>query len=163
MTIRLLSIAFFMQATTAFAQSDLSGTWALQNKQHVSGPDYANALPKQITINKQADSLIIESVNIGAEGQDVTSKQAVAIDGKSVMGISPVSQRKLIKSLKWTADKKGLVLTITFYRLDNPTEIDFTRIETWSLSPDGKQLNIDKKSEETQSETWQVKGVYAKK
>ncbi|AXY74766.1 hypothetical protein D3H65_12570 [Paraflavitalea soli] len=162
MTIRLLSIVFFMQATTAFAQSDLSGTWALQNKQHVSGPDYANALPKQITINKQADSLIIESVNMGAEGQDVTSKQAVAINGKSVTGVSP-SQRRLIRSIKWTEDKKGLILTTVFYRVGNPTEIDFTRIETLSLSADGKQLNIDKKSEETQSETWQVKGVYARK
>jgi|GEM_PF-1245050 len=162
MTIRLLSIAFFMQATAAFAQSDLAGTWALQNKQQVSGPDYANALPKQITINKQADSLIIESVNIGAEGKDVTNKQALAINGKSVIGLSP-SQRRLIRSLKWTDDKKGLILTSIYYRLDNPTEIDFTRIEILSLSTDGKQLNIDKKSEETQSETWQVKGVYARK
>lgn len=161
MTIRLLSIAFFMQAT-AFAQSDLSGTWALQNKQPVSGPQYANALPSQITVNKQADSLIIESINTGADGQEVSSKRVLPIDGKSVIGMSSINQ-KTIKSLKWTADKKGLILTTTFYRLDNPTEIDFTRIETWSLSPDGKQLNIDKKSEETQSETWQTRGVYVKK
>lgn len=162
MTIRLLSIAFFMQTTAAFAQSDLAGTWALQNKEHVSGPQYANALPSQITVNKQADSLIIESINIGADGQKVSSKRVLPIDGKSVIGMSSMNQ-KTIKSLKWAADKKGLILSTTFYRLDNPTEIDFTRIETWSLSPDGKQLNIDKKSEETQSETWETKGVYSKK
>jgi hypothetical protein len=162
MTIRLLSIAFFMQATAALAQSDLSGTWALQNKQHVTGPQYANALPSQITVNNQADSLIIESINVGADGQEVRSKRVLPIDGKSVTATSSINQRT-IKSLKWAADKKGLILTTTFYRLDNPTEIDFTRIETWSLSPDGKQLNIDKRSEETQSETWQTKGVYSKK
>ena len=161
MTIRFLVVGILLSATS-FAQTNVSGTWALQNKQHVLGPEYANALAKQITINQQADSLIIETISTGNEGQDVSSRQAVAMNGKAVTTTSATSKRKLVKSLKWNTDKKGLVLTTVFYVADNPSEVDFTRVETWSLSPDGKQLNIDKRSVETRSETWQVKGVYGK-
>lgn len=162
MTIRLLVTGLLMHAIT-FAQPPVSGTWALQNKQHVLGPEYANALPKQLTIRQQADSLIIESINIGGNGQEVSSRQAVAMDGKPTTNTGATSKRKYVRSLKWNADKKGLVLTTIFYVPENPSEVDFTRVETWSLSPDGRQLNIQKKSVETRSETWEVKGVYEKK
>lgn len=162
MTTRFLVIGLLLNATV-FAQNNVSGTWTLQSKQHVLGPQYANALPKQINISQQADSLIIETINIGGNGQDVSSRQAVAMDGKPATTTGATSKRKLVKSLKWNADKKGLVLTIVFYVPDNPSEVDFTRVETWSLSPDGKQLNIQKRSVETRSETWEVKGMYERK
>jgi hypothetical protein len=161
MTIRFLVIGILLSATT-FAQNDVSGTWTLQSKQHIVGPEYGNALPKQITVHQQADSLIIESINIGENGEDVSNRQAIAMDGKPLTTTSLTSKRKYVKSLKWNTDKKGLVLTTVFYLPDNPNEVDFTRVETWSLSPDGRLLNIDKRSVETRSETWQVKGVYEK-
>jgi hypothetical protein len=162
MTIRFLVIGLLLNANV-IAQNNVSGTWALQSKQHVTGPQYVNALPKQMTITQQADTLIIESINIGSDGQDVSSRQTVAMDGKPATIISSKTKIKYVKSLKWNADKKGLVLTTVFYVDDNPSEVDFTRVETWSLSPDGKQLNIQKRSVETRSETWEVKGLYEKK
>lgn len=162
MTIRFLVIGLLLHAT-AFAQNNVSGTWTLQSKQHVLGPEYANALAKQIIINQQTDSLIIETISVGAEGQELSNKQVVALDGKPLTTTSATSGRKLVRSLKWNTDKKGLVLTTVFYVAGNPNEVDFTRVETWSLSPDGKQLNIQKRSVETRSETWEVKGVYEKK
>jgi hypothetical protein len=161
MTIRSLIIALLLNAT-AFAQNNLSGTWTLQNKEHVSGPDYENALPKQIALHQQADSLIMESV-YAEDDKDVSSRQALAMNGQPLTYIGPKSNRKYVKSLKWNADKKGLVLTIVIYVPDNPNEVDFTRVETLSLSPDGKQLILNKKSVETRSETWESKGVYVKK
>lgn len=162
MTIRFLVIGLLMSATS-FAQTNVTGTWTLQSKEHIAGPEYANALPKQITISQQADSLVIESINIGNEGQDVSSRQAVAMNGQPVTTTSATSKRKYIKSLQWSPDKKGLVLTSIIYLPDNPNVVDLTRVETWSLSPDGKQLNINKKSIETRSESWEDKGVYDKK
>lgn len=150
-------------ANSTFAQINFSGTWDLQNKQHILGPEYSNALASKLTITQQADSLIIETVGVGAEGQEVKSRQSVSMDGKMQVATSAASNRQYAKSLKWSADKKNLVITTIFYMENNPSEVDFTRVETWSLSPDGQQLNIDKRSIETRSETWQVKGVYAKK
>lgn len=161
MTIRFLIIALLLNAT-ASAQNNLSGTWTLQNKEHVSGPDYENGIPKQIALHQQGDSLIIESVYV-EDNKDVSSRQAVPANGQAVTTIGPKSNRKYVKSLKWSADKKGLVLTIVIYVPDNPNEVDLTRVENWSLSPDGKQLILNKKSVETRSETWESKGVYVKK
>lgn len=164
MTIRipvLLLVLGLSQAT--LAQTNLAGTWALQNKEHIMGPEYGNALATQITLQQQTDSLIIETISVGAEGAEVKSRQAVSTDGKPSTTSSTTTHRKYVRSMKWTPDKKGIVLTTVFYMPDNPNEVDFTRVETWTVSPDGKELNIDKKSIETRSETWQVKGVYAKK
>ncbi|MDF2192597.1 hypothetical protein [Paraflavitalea sp. CAU 1676] len=161
MIVRLLLL--LLCSSAAVAQTNFSGTWNLQNKQHVLGPEYGNALASAITFQQQTDSLIIESVSVGAEGQEVKSRSAVSMDGKSLTALSKNSNRKYIKSLKWSADKKSLVITTVFYVEDNPNEVDLTRVEILSLSPDGKQLNLEKKSIETRSENWEVKGTYAKK
>ncbi len=158
---RLLVIGLVINGTV-LGQTNFSGTWTLQHKQLITGPQYANALPKQLTMRQETDSLIIESVSIGAGGNDATNRQAIALNGQSTTTTNATTNRKLTRSLKWTNDKKAMVLTTVFYRPDNPTEIDFSREETWNLSPDGKQLNIDKRSVETRSETWQVKGTYNK-
>lgn len=158
MTIRFIVAGILLHAT-ATAQDNLSGTWMLQNRQHIAGPQYANSLPKQVVILQQADSLIIETINIDGGGKDVTNRQAVPMDGKPV---TINKTRKLVKSLKWANDKKGFVLTTVYYRTDDPSAVDFTREESWNLSKNGKQLNIDKKSIETKSEDWQVKGTYEK-
>lgn len=158
MIIRFLAAGILLHAT-ATAQDNLSGTWTLQNKQHIAGPQYANSLPKQVSIHQQADSLVIETTSIGSGGKDVTNRQAVPMDGKPV---TIDKTRKLVKSLKWMNNKKGFVLTTIYYRTEDPKAVDFTREEDWQLSQDGKQLNIDKKSIETRSEDWQVKGKYEK-
>lgn len=161
MKIRFLLAGLFIHAIS-FGQNNLSGTWVLQNKTHVSGPEYTNAIPKQIRLHPQGDSLIMESV-FEEDGQDVSSRQAVPMNGQPVSNIGAKSNRKYIKSLKWDADKKGLVLTVVIHVPDNPNEVDFTRVETWSLSPDNKYLNLNKKSVETRSETWETKGTYVRK
>lgn len=161
MNIRFLVIGILLQAT-AFGQNNLWGTWVLQSKQHVSGPEYVNALARQITLRQEADSLIIQMINIDGNGQEISSRQTVAMNGQPVTTVSTKSNRKLVKSLNWSSNKKDLIITTVFYVPDNPGEVDFTRVETLSLSPDGRQLNIYKKSVETRSENWEVKGVYDK-
>jgi hypothetical protein len=163
MIIRFLFIGMLMfTLTLTFGQTNISGTWTLQSKQHVLGPEYLNALAKQITLHQTADSLIIEMIGIDGNGQEVSSRQSVAMNGQQVTGIS-ATNRNYVKSLKWAPGKKDLVVTTVFYMPGNSAEVDFTRVETFSLSPDGKRLNIHKKSVETRSETWEVKGVYDKK
>ncbi|HJU45191.1 MAG TPA: hypothetical protein VJ647_00325, partial [Chitinophagaceae bacterium] len=54
-------IAILFIGTAVSAQSPLISTWVMKEKQHISGPNYENALPKKITLLQQKDSLIIES------------------------------------------------------------------------------------------------------
>ncbi len=148
---------------TAWGQSNFSGSWTMQNKEPIAGLDYDNSIPKEITFHLQKDSLIIESLNAGKDETTVSSRHAVAMNGQPVTSTSATSLRKLVKTLKWLNDKKAFELTTVYYRVDNPTVVDATRVEIWSLSTDDKQLNVHKKSTETQSDNWEVKGSYTKK
>lgn len=151
---------FMLIAASGFAQTDFSGNWGLKEKAHVEGPEYANALPSVLKVQQRADSLVIESTSIGADSKDVITRQAVPINGKQSSITSSNSKRKLVRSLAWSVDKKSLTLTTVFYVPENDNEVDFTRVEIWSLV--NGQLEVKKRSVETRSETWAVNGVFVK-
>ena len=158
----IVAIITIMSAATFSQQTNFSGTWVIREKQHVTGPEYINAMAKQIKVEQAKDSLIIETVTDGGEGKDVTSRQSYALNGKPSFATSTISKRKYTKTLAWSPDKKVLTITTVFSMPENEKETDLTRVETWTLSADGKHLNVDKKSIETRSETWEVKGAFEK-
>ena len=141
---------------------DFSGTWVRHSKQYVTGPQYVNAAAKQMTVALKADSIVVTTVSPGENGQDFSFSQAISMNGKPSIIIGKTSKRKFSTTLALSPDKKILTLTTACSTPDNENEVDFTRIETWTLSADGKQLYMDKKSVETKSETWEVKAVFVK-
>ncbi|MBO9683911.1 MAG: hypothetical protein J7502_14800 [Flavisolibacter sp.] len=162
-TTALLIIVFSLFLyTNGYGQSNLSGTWVLQSHEKVSGTT-AYDLTGIITIDQQTDSLGITTYGFTGEHKLITNRQTAAMNGKPVKGISGATFKNYLKSLKWSADKTALVITTIFYSDDNFKEVEFTRIETLSLSADGKQLNFGRKSAETKNESWETKGVYVKK
>ena len=146
-------------SASVIAQAEFSGTWVLNEKQHISGPVYLNAMQTKMKVQQSKDSIFIEYTNASADGKDAVSTQSLALDGKAITRIGATSKRKYIRKLEWSADKNQMIMTTVFYVPENDNEIDFTRIETWSIS-DGK-LMVHKKSIETRSETWEVKGTFA--
>jgi len=144
-----LAIAILLSAS-AFGQTDFSGVWVLKTKDYISGPKYGNALSEEITVKQTADSI-------------TTGKRTVSMNGKTSSTIDKDMNRKLVKSVAWSADKKTATFTTVFYAVGNENEVELTRVDTWTLSPDGKQLSIQRKSIETKSENWEAKGVYEKK
>ena len=85
------------------------------------------------------------------------------MNGKPSSAMDTESNRKIVKSIAWSADKKTATFTTAIYVPGNENEVELTRIDVWTLSPDGKQLTIQRKSVETKSENWEVKGSYEKK
>jgi len=147
--VTVLLVATLLSATI-FGQSNFSGVWVLKTKEHVNGPQYSNALTEEITVKQSADSITV-------------GKRTIAMNGKTSSIVDKESNRKSIKSVAWSADKKTATFTTAIYAVGNENEVELTRVDTWTLSPDGKQLNIQRKSIETKSENWEVKGVYEKK
>ena len=155
--------ALLFAASFLHAQStDFSGTWAIQSQEHIAGPQYSNAMAKAMKIQQGKDSLIIESVSLGGEGKDVTSRISFPMNGKNIIHTSATTKRKYERKLQWSPDKKSLTLTTVFYLPDNDKVVDLTRVEVWTKSADGQQLLVHKKSIETRSETWELKGVFGK-
>jgi PAB1-binding protein PBP1 len=147
--VTVLLVATLLSATV-FGQSNFSGVWVLKTKEHVNGPQYSNALAEEITVKQSADSITV-------------GKRSVAMNGKTSSVVDKESNRKSVKSVAWSTDKKTATFTTAIYAVGNENEVELTRVDTWTLSPDGKQLLLQRKSIETKSENWEVKGVYEKK
>lgn len=147
--VTVLFVAILLSATL-FGQSNFSGVWVLKTKEHINGPQYANALAEELTVNQSADSFAV-------------GKRTVAMNGKTSSVVDKESNRKSVKSVAWSADKKTATFTTAIYAVGNENEVELTRVDAWTLSPDGKQLTIQRKSIETKSENWEVKGIYEKK
>lgn len=149
----LLFLSMFLISVAAGAQTNFSGSYSKISIESLAGPKYGNALPETYTIQQTGDSLII----IGA-----TSRSSYAMNGGKTSGTSATSNRKFVRSLSWSADKKSVTLTNVIYVEGDPNTVDLTRVNTWTLSEDGKQLLVDLQSIETRSENWHVKGVFSK-
>jgi hypothetical protein len=149
--IAILTLVVF--ATPLYAQTDFSGTWTLKEKQHIKGPDYSNGAPAAFTVQQNKDSIVIVYT-------DGNSRATFSQNGKVSASVGAQSGRKVKRSLKWSEDKKSVTFTSEIYKVGNDREIELTRIDKWSLSPDRKQLNLHRQSVETITESWEVKGVY---
>ena len=74
-----LIIAAVMTATLAFAQTNFSGTWSINNEKSKLGePSFA---PKEITIVQGENSLSIES-HMDWQGQEMVTNEKFTLDGK---------------------------------------------------------------------------------
>lgn len=142
-----------MLCSASFAQTNFSGNYTKESIEYIDGPKYGNALPETYNIQQTADSIII----VGA-----TSRSGYAMNGGKSTSTSAANNRKFVRSLSWSADKKSVTLITEIYAEGNPNELDLTRVATWNLSADGKQLLVSLKSVETKSESWSVTGVFNK-
>jgi len=52
----------------------------------------------------------------------------------------------------------SFLIKTVYYLPDNDNEIDFTRLDTWLLKEG--ELMIDRRSVETNSETWETVGIF---
>lgn len=153
----LFSLVFVVNG---FAQQQFSGNWKTKTLTHISGPKYGNAIQSSMQVSVSSDSIIIETVTPGGGGKTTTGRQVYSLDGKAFTSTSATSKRKYIKTYALSVDKNTMTLTTVFYVPEKDNEIDFTRVETWTI--ENGQLILNKKSIETRSETWEVKAVFEK-
>jgi hypothetical protein len=154
------SSLFILSCHILQAQANYTGKWTLATKEHVIGPEYANALPDTIIVTQSKDSLILVTVFIDIDQQITRGRLSIALNGNFSSHTGKTSMRKYTSSLSWGPDKKTLTITTVISMPENDKETDFTRVERWDIT-DGK-LQVYKKSIETTSDSWEVKGVYNK-
>lgn len=154
--------AFLVAAKTAFSQkADFSGNWSLEKRTSLSGTDYANGVPKEIKIILRPDSIIINRVTTGQNGEEISIVESISFDGNPTLSITP-SMNKKSSTIKWSANGEEYVETAN---LCAPDEDKPNRkiTYTWSLANDGKTLALIRVDENfLNGETWSMKGVYKK-
>lgn len=153
-------IGLLFAGTAITAQTNFSGTWKQKNKEFISGQQYANAVPEQVKLTPKKDSISFEVISIAQNGFD-TVHYTLATNGGLLSDITK-NKRKYTKKLGLSADKKTITIESVYKAPGSDTEVEFTRAETFSLSADGKQLTINRKSNEKEDKSWEAKGTYEK-
>jgi hypothetical protein len=161
-----VSGAFYFSApASALAQTaGFSGAWALKERTSLSGQDFANGVPKSITVTEKADVIAIERVLIteAARGEN-QYVETLAFDGKPFERVT-LGKRQAHATIKRLEDPRSLVETISYSLPENFRDHEFTATETWHLSNDNKTLTIivNYTNEKDPTKNWSMRGVYEK-
>jgi len=164
------SLALVIFAPRARAQNSFNGSYKFVAKEHIKGPEYGNAVPTSLTIEVTNDSVIIQQGVIPVtmendqpvSGPETKSRSAFANQSQPYLYRGKSSGRKYMRCVKWSDDKQSFTVTNEIYKDKNDDEIELTRIEEYTLSGDGKQLQYRVRSVETITESWEDKATYEK-
>jgi thioredoxin-related protein len=137
--------------------ANISGTWVLKERQIISGPDYANGIPKQILIAVSRDSLSLSSTYVGTSKDEIVA-ESLALDGSPTEILRTVSKRKSL--LKKGDDTNAFSIEVSFRSIKTGERTNSDYVENWKLSASGKELTVEKYANGADGSNWSIEGVY---
>lgn len=152
---------FFLSSATAFAQkSNFSGTWKYNTEKSVASENGFRMSPTKITATQDELKLNSERIMIGRDGEDITTKDIISLDGKECENVAFQDIKK--KSIAtWSDDGKTLTIKSSM-NFDNDGEtMTFGWSETLTLGAEGKTLLLETTSVMGENEV-KEKSVYDK-
>lgn len=161
--IRIIAVSIaLLTMETAFGQllaqnANISGTWVLKERQIISGPDYANGIPKQILIAVSRDSLSLSRTYVGTSKDEIVA-ESLALDGSPTEILRTVSKRKSF--LKKGDDTNTFSIEVSFRSIKTGERTNADYVENWKLSASGKELTIEKYANGADGSNWSIEGVY---
>jgi thioredoxin-related protein len=159
LTIAIVLLAMFPGFGHLLAQNaNLSGIWVLKQRQVLSGPDYANGIPKQMTIAFSQDSLSLSRIYDGGSDKDNIVSESLALDGSPTEVLRTISRRKSLYKKGSDANEFSVEVTFRDIKTGQRTNADY--VENWKVSESGKELTIEKNATGADGSNWGVKGVY---
>ncbi|MEP7376044.1 MAG: thioredoxin fold domain-containing protein [Chitinophagaceae bacterium] len=156
---RIFWFCLSIPTATAAQKTDFSGIWLLKERIIVSGVDYENGVAKLLKVNTKSDSIIIERLNIGSDGKDVSIIERMRLDGTPAT-ILRSGNRKRVSSVRWSGNGKILIDSTTGYKADTDTAMDYSFIEYWNFSDSTKMLTVEITRRSAGGEKFSMKGVY---
>lgn len=143
------------------AKADFSGTWILDKTKSEGLPP---GMDQTMTVVQTGDKLSLETKLVTEQGEQVIA-DSYMLDGKEAEFTpkTPGGQSgKGKRTAKWTADGNGIEVNenSTFDGPEGAVTIQMTRL--WTLSADGKTLQIDLAAEGPNGKQ-QVKRTFTRK
>jgi hypothetical protein len=138
----ILSFIIFTGASVLAQKVNLTGTWAFNEGKSQLGESRFRMPASKITITQDDNTLNMEKLAKGRDGEDVTMKEKYTLDGKVSENTGFMNSVKK-STISWSADNKILTVSSTtvMERDGNTTEIK--AVENYKISDDGKTLTID--------------------
>ena len=129
-------LAFTLISLTSMSKVvDFSGTWNLNKSKSTLNNQFSMA-PSQMILMQTADSLDLKK-QVNIQGQDVTIKDKLTLDGKECINDGWEGTKKK-SNIGWSADE--MLMTITT-NLPLPDGSHMTIIETYQM--EGDQLKLE--------------------
>lgn len=132
-----------LSSATAFAQkANFTGAWKYSTEKSVASENGFKMSPNKITVVQDELKLNAEKVMAGRDGEDMTTKDIITLDGKECENV--VFQDIKRKSIAtWSADGKVLSINSTMNFDNNGETMTFKTSETWGLGADGNTLLLE--------------------
>lgn len=121
--------------------TNYSGTWILDESKIESGEQGPRMAAKKLTITQDQKQLIIERFISSQFRGDFTSTDSVTLDGKETVNKSDFGDRKMTAT--WSKDNKVLTIKSVMDMNRNGQSFQINSTEIWTLTQDGKVLQID--------------------
>lgn len=142
-----LILSFLVFAgTTVFAQkANFAGKWTLNESKSQLGEGRFRMPASKLTVTQDDNTLNMEKLGKGRDGEDVTTKEKYTLDGKVSENAGFMNSVK--KSiLTWAADNKALTITSTTTMERDGNTMEIKQVENYKISDDGNTLTIDSTS-----------------
>jgi hypothetical protein len=155
----LIAPAFLFAFTFKADRTNFSGEWKLNEGKSELG-EFARFATKVIKAEQKQDAMTISKTAPTFNGDDATVTETLTFDGKEIeTTVFGTAKRK--STAKWSEDGKTFTINYTLVFEFNGQTSEVKGSEVWTLSEDGKALNLQINASSPQGEL-SSKAVYDK-
>ena len=153
--------SFLLASVNAMAPKkvDFSGGWILNESKSELGEGRFR-LSTQLTVKQEGNTLMIERISPGRDGQIRTTSETLTMDGKE--NVNENEDRSSTTTVTWSDDAKSMTLTSDLAMSRQGETFKIKRTEIWTTNEDGKILTIRSTSSSSRGDR-SVTLVYDKK
>ena len=137
-----ITAALIISAAGLFAQTNFSGTWALNESKSNFGHSQFRFAATTIVATQDAAALSVQNTQPGFDGGEMKTNAKYNLDG-SVSSNTGFMDNVSKSTVAWSADKTALSITTTMNFEMNGESREFKSTQTWKLSEGGKVLSVE--------------------
>jgi len=157
------AVVIFCTAAQMITKPDFTGKWVinLPKSDFASSPLYV--APKQLEITQTPNYLVMKQTVLDNFGQDSIMRVKLWLDGKSSSEMLTGDQRTRLYRMSWSDDGQAMKVDYSSSYSNDPHREEYHTTEEWKLTPDGKELLLDKNVQPDNGSAYEVKVAYDKK
>ena len=154
----LVTLIFFLEVGTLFAQTNFSGGYAIDTAKTDFGRAPQWVLPVSFTINQQGAKVTVTRYTRDAQGnKNSYSEQLTPYDTVTTKITGNLSRKTI---LTWGTDQTNFMLI--YFTTDSTGKPLNKATEKWSLQEGGKTLVLDRFVEQANGLSYPITGYYTK-
>ncbi|HKK41653.1 MAG TPA: hypothetical protein VJ963_04525 [Bacteroidales bacterium] len=140
----ILTATLFSVSLHAQKVVDFTGSWTLNESKSKMGEEGQRMLAKNLNITQGENSITIERIFSGMNGDERKMTDTYTLDGKE--SVNPIFNTTKKSIAKWSGDMKRLEVSSVIELNMHGETTEIKTAETYSLGDDAKTLIIDSKS-----------------